>query len=282
MLNRLLIKQRVTRIWDMVVPDHNREQHDHHHHHHNHNHNHRPTGEESERRARRATARLIKNLEGHLVSILYYPHPFSNGGLVVVFRDHEKSVVDLIIEAFKCVQPDFSLHCLRRAELFELSLPSFTWLHVLNRRTHLAHCLKYRGLVLHGEDVRAEIPSPPEPRLLLSLHLEASAHFMRNHAILGTLMRGSYVDLLKRIDWQFKCLMSTALLLHDEWDMQAEDIPARFESAFQDKQLEECWREFRALLKSADVMNEQDSRRAAYEAVWLFESFLRRLRSYAQ
>jgi hypothetical protein len=233
-------------------------------------------------KARHSTARLNERLPGQILSTLYYPHPLSNGGLVVVFHNQVESMLDLVAEAFACVPLDLSLHCLRRAELFELSLPTFTWLHVLNRRIHLAHCLKQRGTVLYGPDLRDEIPPPPDPRLLLTLHLESCMHFMRNHAILGLLASDDYLELLKRTDWQMKCLMLTALLLRGEWASTFDAILPRFQRAYQDEEINDLWKEFGALRSSLNWMDKTACRRAAYEAVWIFECFLRRLREYTE
>ncbi|MGA9997091.1 MAG: hypothetical protein WBP93_16860 [Pyrinomonadaceae bacterium] len=232
-------------------------------------------------KARHSTARLSERLAGQLLSVIYYPHPLSHGGLVLVFHDEVESLVDLITEAYTCVPLDLALHCLRRAELFELSLPTFTWLHVLNRRIHLGYCVKQTGVVLYGPDVRDEIPPPPEPRVLLNAHLESCAHFMRNHAILGLLASENYLELMKRIEWQMKCLMLTALLLRGEWAANIDAIVPRFERAYQDEQIKSLWQELNALIDSINWTDQATCRRAAYEAVWLFECFLRRLREYA-
>lgn len=233
-------------------------------------------------RARLAAARLTEHLGEHLVSVIYYPEPFYRGGIVAVFADDTNSLVDLISKAFECVPLDLFLHCLRRAELFELCLPAFTWLHVLNRHIQLAHNVKHKGVVLYGEDVRTELPSLPEPRVLLDLHLESGAHFMRNHGVLRLLAAGEYLELIKRIDWQIKSFISSALLVRGEWDGAFDSIRMRFETAFNDPQLGDLMAELDTLKSSIDPTDETSCRRAAFEAVWLFECFQRALRRCTQ
>lgn len=232
--------------------------------------------------AHKAASRLGDRLGAYLVSVIFYPEKSYRGGLVVLFRDDAEPFVDLITDAFKCVPLDIFLHCIRRGELPELCLPAFTWLHVLNRHIQLPYLIKHHGIVLYGIDVRDEMPALPEPRVLFQAHLESCAHFMRNHAVLRLLASGKYLELIKRVDWQIKCLMSTALLIRGEWDGPFDSIPARFEAAYHDEQLKNFWRELGELRMSLDAQDESSCRRASYEAVWLFECFLRRLREYVK
>jgi len=233
------------------------------------------------RRATHAADRLGARLARHLVSILYYPEPFYNGGLVAIFRDDAEPFVDLIAEAYKCVPQGLFLHCLRRGELNELCLPSFNWLHVLNRHVQLSYRVKLTGTTLFGADLRDEVALPADPQVLLDAHIESCAHFMRNHGALRLLAAGKYSELIKRIDWQIRCLMSTALLGRADWDAPLEEIPARFGEAYADEQLQRLWGELRELERSINPQTDDSWRPAAFEAAWIFECFLRRLRAYA-
>jgi hypothetical protein len=68
-------------------------------------------------------------------------------------------------------------------------------------------------------------------------------------------------------------LMGTAVLLHNHWDIDTITLPDLFDRLFPGESL---WTEF----------NEQQQRpvenpeAAAYHAVWLFETFARRLEAY--
>jgi len=225
-----------------------------------------------------AANRLHQQLGEQLVSLIYYPESFYPGGLVAVFRDDAEPFVDLIAEAYKHVPLAIYLHCIRQSELPELCLPAFTWLHVLNRHLQLPYLIKQHGIVLHGRDVRDEMPALPEPEVLLETHLESCAHFMRNHAVLRLLAAGRYSELVKRIDWQIKCLMATALLVSGDWQGPFASVPARFLAAYGDYQFGKLWREFNELKTRMSAETETGRRRFAFEAVWLFECFLRQLR----
>ncbi|MET0621842.1 MAG: hypothetical protein ABW250_02570 [Pyrinomonadaceae bacterium] len=210
----------------------------------------------------------------HLIPSKKFPHPFTVGGLVVVFNDDVQSTVELILKAHAAAPPDMSLHCLRRSELPELSLPAFTWLDMVNKHVRLPYLLRHKGVVLYGEDVRRLI-SLPAPDVLLNLHVEACRHFVRNHMILGWLATGNYAALVNKLDWQIRCLMATALLSHGLLDERADSIPESFARCFPESRASQVWEEFRALDAGAAGSAGPASRRTALEAAWLFENFLR-------
>lgn len=222
--------------------------------------------------------RLIDSLGEHSDSILYYPHPFGADGFVVIFRDDVRSVVDLIGEAHLCVPSEVPLYCLRRSEMFELSLPVYSWVYLVNRHVHLVYWLKHEGRVLFGSDIRDELELPAAPHLLLSSHIGVSTHFLRSGIILDWLHRKRHLDLIETLEQQIKMLMATALLLHGQWNVTAETVAEQFERYFPVPRFKEIWSEFTELMSSRN----DDQEKSALEAVWLFESFIRQLRSYAQ
>jgi len=225
--------------------------------------------------------RLINSLGDHSESILYYPHPFGADGFVVVFRDDVKSVIDLIAAAHLCIPRDTPLYCLRRGEIFELSLPMHSWLYLVNRHVHMVYWLKHEGKVLFGTDIRQQLELPADPRLMLASHIGVSTHYMRSGIILDWLQRKQYLELIETLEQQIKMLMATALLLHGRWNVTAETVAEQFGQFFSDERLKEVWSEFGHLLPPRQGV-EEVQRQSALEAVWLFECFVKRLRSYVQ
>jgi hypothetical protein len=223
---------------------------------------------------------VVGRLGEQVESVLYYPHPFHVGGVVVVLRDDCESLLDSVSEVYSCAQLRISLHCLRRAELFKLSLPGmFVLPNPVSEHLHLAMWLKHRGVVLYGRDLRDEIPPPINQHLLLNIHIEACQHSVRPGIILTSLMTKTYPQLIDWMNMQARYLMATALLVRGVWDVSMETIPAQFESLYRDDQMREVSQKL-ASLYQVDPANEHACRRAAYESVWLFESFLRQLRKH--
>lgn len=226
--------------------------------------------------------RLVAGLKHDAISLLYYPHPFTRGGFVVVHEKERGEVVDLIAKAYQSVPPDFSLHCLRRAELFELALPVYSWLPIINNHMHVSYCLKHRGTVLHGIDLRTEVSLPSNSRVFLDTNIAVCMHFLRTFYILNFLMRREYQKLIETLDLQIRYLMAAALLLRDVWDVSSETVPETFAAYYSDARLSEVWEEFRALTPLQDVTDESSRRQTIFKAVWLFETFLKRLREYTR
>jgi hypothetical protein len=234
----------------------------------------------------KVTQQFIARLGNQLESILFYPHifprvdyehPFAYCGFLLVFRDHLDSMVESIGIAYDCVPTDTPLYCLRRRELFELSLPGFWFLGVVDHQMHLPYFLKYKGEVLYGRDLRDEIHLPANPRLLFHNKLEVCAHFLRSGVILELLVQGEYSVLVKKLERQIKCVMAAALLAHGEWDVTLDDIPERFNRRYRNEEVIRIWHEYRLLWEGNVSAHEDGARQTALEAVWLFESFLRQL-----
>ena len=219
------------------------------------------------------TRRFVNQHPEDVESILYYPHPFARGGLVLVFKDEVEFLPDLISDAYGELPQGISLYCLRSSELFELSLPGlFMPPMIINERPHLAFCLKHKGILLYGRDIRNEIDAPPNPKMLLEAHIEGCLLYLRDHGILRWLERGTYETLIRELDAQLRHLMATALLAYNVWDVDAGMVFDRFRELYHDREIEEIWRAFSHLVQEAADEN------SALEAVWLFERFLRRMR----
>ncbi len=229
----------------------------------------------------RFVARIIAGLRDHLASLMYYPHPFTKGGLVIVFKDDVEKFLERISVVYQNLPPaGLAVHCVRRSELFELSLPSLYLPNMVLEHTHLAYFLKHKGAVLFGLDLRAEVPLPHDPRVLLDNHLEACMRHLRPHGLLTWLTNKDYLVLIDELDKQFRYLMSTALLAHGVWDVQIESLPDQFTHYFANEPATKTWRSFHALLSNLAANDEEACRAGAFEAVWLFECFLRELKEY--
>ncbi len=229
---------------------------------------------------------LISLLGDRLESILFYPHvfprvdyphPFKYAGFVVVFHDEVEQIVESIAAAHSCVPPETSLYCLRRRELFELSLPVFWFLKIVDHQMHVPYFLKYKGEVLFGRDLRDEIRLPVNPRLLFHNKLEVCAHFLRSGVILELLVQGRYELLIRKLERQMKYLMASALLAHGEWDITLNDVAEKFMRRYTDARLKTIWCDFGQLCERNGSSCEDEARQAAFEAAWLFETFLHRL-----
>jgi len=232
----------------------------------------------------RFTARLIARLRPKLESVMYYPHPFTRGGFVIVFKNEIKGLIDSIAEVYRCIPPpDLSIHCLRRSELFELALPGLPLLpHYVSENLHLGLALRHKGTVLYGLDLRAEIPVRKDFGVLLANHLEGCMMQQRAHCLLTWLQQRQYLLLIDQVDRQFRYLMGTALLAHDVWDIQMETLPEQFAQYFCDQPVMKTWGLFDHLRSTLYSDNQPDHHAAAFEAVWLLERFLGELKEYTQ
>ena len=218
-----------------------------------------------------------------LESIAYYPHPFTNGGLIFVFREDTKRLTNIIPEIFRCgPPPGLSSHFLRRNELFQLSLPGmFKFPLFVNEQPHLAFWLKHKGSVLYGCDFREEVRVNPDLPGLLVNHIEACMLHLRPRVLLLRLSKAEYPLMVKVLDSHLRHLMATALLLHDQWDVTTDTVPYLFAEYYTDEPLRRAWTELTAIRESIGEMDENEQREQAREAAWLFESFLLRLREQA-
>ena len=232
----------------------------------------------------RFTAKVIARFRNELESLMYYPHPFTTGGFVIVFKDEIKEFLDCVTGVFQCAPPrGLSIHCMRRSELFELALPGvYLMPSRVNEQEYLALYLKHKGSVLYGLDLREEIPTPNNYGLMLDNHLEAMTTQVRGHILLKWLASKEYLLLIDEIDNQFRYLMGTALLAHGVWDVNLEGLPDLFAQYFKNQPVTEIWQSFNSIRKELDTKDDVGCRAAAFETAWLFESFLRELREYTR
>ncbi|HYG10384.1 MAG TPA: hypothetical protein VD835_10575 [Pyrinomonadaceae bacterium] len=225
--------------------------------------------------------RVVAKVGAKVESIIYYPHPFTQGGLVIVCKDEAGDLLSVVKSIYACDAPDIPVHCLRRRELFKLSLPglSLTLLPALiDERPHLTFWLRHKGVVLHGRDVRDAVEHPRHARVFLENHIEACMVYMRRHKILGSLMLGNYSLVISEIDKQMRFLMALALLTCGHWDVTPQTTPDLFIQYYADARPKQLWSDFDALRQLDGAPDESASRRVAFKAVRLFENFLWRLR----
>jgi len=230
----------------------------------------------------RFTARVIARLREKLESVMYYPHPFTGGGFVIVFKNEVKELINSISEVYQCVPPpDLSIHCVRRSELFELALPGLPLIpHWVSENLHLGLALRHKGTVLYGLDLRAEIPVRQDFGVLLANHIEGCMMQLRAHCLLTWLQERQYLVLIDQVDRQFRYFMATALLAHDVWDIQLETLPKQFAQYFCNQPVMKTWELFDRLRSTVNSDNQPDHRTVAFETVWLFERFLGELKEY--
>jgi hypothetical protein len=224
--------------------------------------------------------RVASCLGATLESIAYYPHPFTNGGLILVFRRETRHLTNIIPDIFRCRPPiGLSLHFLRRNELFQLSLGGMFRSHrAINQQPHLAFWLKHKGTLLYGRDIREEVSVNADlPGLLLN-HIEACLLHLRPRTLLYRLSTAEYELMLKAFDTQLRHLMGTALLVHNCWDVTMDTIPGLFAAYYPDELLRRAWEELTEIRESISEVGDNDRRQRALEAAWLCESFLLLLR----
>jgi hypothetical protein len=228
----------------------------------------------------RQFALRLSNAHGSKIeSIIQYPHPFTSGGLIIIFRDDAGLYQDLVADVQSCDPQGTTLHTLRRSELIELSLPKLAPLQI-NEYPHIALYAKYKGNVLFGSDLRAEIVEPKEIHLMLEATIDAYACWFRDHIILKRLAQEEYLSLIQTIHEQMRQLMAMALLRYKEWDITVDTLEERFRELYPDTQMRQVLEAFSGIRGKTEDKDGDALRSDAFESVWLFESFLRQLRRY--
>ena len=221
-------------------------------------------------------SRVISGLGDRLEAITYYPHPFTNGGLIIVPKDSVEFLPDLISEVYQRNPPPIMLYVLRKSELFQLSTVGvFGWTIPLEEKPHLAFWLKNRGRVLYGRDIRHDIQLPRDTSSFLEVHVQRIKHCIRNW-VLEQLARKNFKGIVTEMERQVRYLMATALLSsRGEWEFSADDVPEIFANAFNNSRANGVWRDLLALTcRDGGQAETDEARQSAYEAVWLFEQFL--------
>lgn len=236
----------------------------------------------AEQRVQEFASRAIDRLKEKLESIVAYSHPFTSGGLIVVFKDEAGFMPDLIAEVCNCDPPNITLYCLRRAELFQISSPGvFGWPNPLEEKPLLAYRVKFGGEIIYGRDIRDDIAMPDNPSLFLEKHIQRCKQFIRNWT-LDQFRRKNYAGIIKEMDRQTRYLMATALLARGEWDISPENIPDRFEALMNDAETKQIWMDINSLAQTITITEQAPSRKTAAEAVWLFERALHGAGRHAQ
>jgi hypothetical protein len=216
-------------------------------------------------------ARIAQSLGENLESVVYYEHPLSVRGVVVVLGEATAPYLDSVARVQGMLSP-VRLHCLRARELFQLALPGFSAPPSLDDQPHLAHCVKYRSVLLHGRDCRPEVPLPARPDLFLGAHLRGCRHYMRVHN-LKQLLNREHRRLVGEIAEETRRLLSTALVDGGGWQVALADVTERF-AAERPGEAASVAQHIAALQGRLPADPEADPREEAWEAAWLFERLL--------
>ena len=158
--------------------------------------------------------------------VMYYPHPFTDGGLIVVYKQKNENWLKSLGAAEAGRQrylPRLQLHCHTPATLGQLSNPGmFTPPLQINEMPHLPYWLAARGRCLWGADLRQAVRPFPRPDILLAGHIEGCFDYLRRYGILMNLVQGRYLQLAQLLRREMVCLMGTALLVAGVWDVSWE------------------------------------------------------------
>lgn len=218
--------------------------------------------------------RLVETASDDLESVLYYEHPLTACGLVVVVSDRAAPHVDVLGRIYRVLLAQaLRIHCCRRRDLFQLALPGSSNPPAVDDQPHLAHCAKYRSVLLHGRDCRPEIPLPAQPALFLLAHVRGCRHHMRPQ-YLKRLLNREHRMLVEELVAETRRLLSTALLGAGGWQIGLDDVIERFaaerpgEAAGVARQVEALGSRLQAGL------DDDDLRAEACEVPWLFERLL--------
>jgi HEPN domain-containing protein len=218
--------------------------------------------------------RLVDSAREDLESLVYYEHPLTIRGVVVVARDRVESYPDLLARIYRTLAVVPAIHCLRWRELFFLALPGSSAPPYLDEQPHLAYCVKYRSALLHGRDFRPEVPLPAQPRLFLQEHLRGCRHYFRGH-YLQRLLEKAHRELVGEILAEARRLMSTALMgERGGWQIDLADVPQRFSiwrGTAEAAEVVEGLETFAQRLSDPTAALEEAD---AYEVVRLFERLL--------
>lgn len=211
------------------------------------------------------------HLPGDLRSILYYPHPFTNGGLVVILDADSARFLEACGVVYAAAPHDYSMHLLRSNELDMLAAPGMFVppLHV-NEMPHLPYYLKHKGECLYGQDYREQIPLP-DGHYLLDSHIEGCYDYLRRYGVLSMAIHQEFEKLVLLLDREILLLMATAVLAQKgQWEVDQSTVAALFFTHFTAPGLAEAYKKFKA--DSAEPLAK----------VWYFESFLQELRKLAR
>lgn len=222
--------------------------------------------------------RIARNKSNRLTSVLRYRHPFSEGGLAIVFASGPEPYSSLHAAISRAEPPTCYVSVLKRADLFLLAMPRIEPFSQ-HEYPHIAYYLKHRGEVLYGQDLRSEIPEATGLEHWLEGILDHTACWFRNHDILGRLQREEHLALFEAMDARLRYLLSVVLLAErGEWDVAMSSVPDRCTEVIRDDAIHEHWRAFDALHRVAAATGVEPDRATVLEAVWRFDSVCRGLR----
>ena len=221
---------------------------------------------------------LAGELGEDLESVLFYEHPFTGCGLVVVLSDQTGSYLDRVATIHRTLLGAARVHCLRRRELFQLALPG-CGPPLLDDQPHLAHCVRYRSVLLRGRDCRPEIPLPADPGLFLRAHLRDYRHYLRVH-FLKLLVAREHRKLVLEALVEGRRLLSTALLGERGWQLAPKDVTQRFAER-RPGEASAVARSLEALAARQADGPEAGREEEAREAFWLLERLARLLEEAA-
>ncbi len=230
---------------------------------------------------------LVNNLspDPRIASILAYPHPLTEGGLVVICHDHAPDWLQLVGTVYRARPAGMSLFCLRHRELPQLSRPGiFAPPHQVNELPHLPYWLKHRGRVLAGQDLRPDVPWPGfDPALLLAGHIEGCRDSFRRYALLPALSAGRYRQLIALVTAEARHLMATALLWRGYWDVSLESVPSQFRLTFgADNAAWAAWLALSEAAADATGRPETDLAGPAMHCAWEWETLLHALEAHQE
>jgi hypothetical protein len=225
-------------------------------------------------------ASLVQEVRESLESVVYYEHPLTGCGLLLVVPDRAtQPFPDLLARIYRAA-PRVTLHCLRPRELFQLALPGYDAPALsVDDQPHLAYCVKLRSALLHGRDCRAEVPLPARPAVFLREHLRGCQRYFRPH-YLKLLFERQYRNVVMETVREARRTMSIALVGDGGWQVDLAEVPERYTARFGGARTSAVWRRLEALEECREAAPEAVED-AAYEACWLLERFLKLLASEA-
>ena len=221
-------------------------------------------------------ARFVLRRGDDIETILFSPQPFTQGEVYIVCKNEVGSAAELLVDAYSGYASDTRLFCLRRKELWE---PASTHWFVPSGGTcfpNPAYAMRTCGVILHGVDLRDEIPLPDQPKRFLQAHIEGCRFYVRNHQILKRLALQDYAELIARLEAQFKYLMASTVVIKTSKGFLEAELAGLFSREFAGSAVLQIWNEFRR-----SVLEKVPTKSAAFEAVWIFECFLRELHRIA-
>lgn len=231
-------------------------------------------------RIRGAVRHLARTFEHELESVVHSPSPRSPvyaHQLLIVLADGSRDVSRVVVEANRRLPPGVNTVCVRRSELFETCLPD----PAAPDAFAVSSWFRHEGRVLWGTDPRSLIPAYRHTHRLLAFHLEATVHRTRNHVILARLADERYADLIEDLSRTRRSIMTTALVARGMWRVEADVLAERFLERYPDGDLADNVADFEAIRTGVDAAPPAALRTLAYQAAWLFETFVRALWRHA-